>query len=220
MCVFISCAVAGQNQADSAKSDRPDSVADSLKQGNIVKADTSHEADTTQVDTTLKHSPRLAALLSTFIPGAGQVYNEKYWKVPVIYAGLITCAILFYKYKGERQNYKNAYYAMTAFSADTNSKTSINYKINKYLGNKTLASLYAYDSQWQADLVDGYNYYERYMYLNAFIFAGIYILNIVDATVDGYFYNYDITDKLSMRIEPQMYNLYRNNYGLKVTFRF
>ena len=124
------------------------------------------------------HSPGKAALYS-LIPGGGQIYNGRYWKIPIIYGGLIlaggwvvTNQNLYLEYKEE---------AINRFNNDT----TINFP---ELSN--------------TQVLNNKDFYERKRNLNIFLFVGIYVLNIVDATVDAYFFEFDISPDLSLRAEP------------------
>lgn len=124
------------------------------------------------------HNPGKAALLS-LIPGGGQIYNKNYWKIPIIYGGLILFGgfavknhDLFVQFKEE---------AVNRFNNDT----TINFPD---LSN--------------SQVLDNKDFYERKRNLNILIAVGVYVLNIVDATVDAYFFEYDISPDLSLRAEP------------------
>ncbi len=137
-------------------------------------------ADTIQPDLNINnyHSPGKAALYS-LIPGGGQIYNERYWKVPIIYGGLILAGGWVVKNNDLFIDYKEE--AINRFNNDT----TINFpelSDDEVLFNK--------------------DFYERKRNLNILLFVGIYVLNIVDASVDAYFFEYDISPDLSLRAEP------------------
>jgi hypothetical protein len=138
-------------------------------------------SDTVTVDTTLrKHSPRKAIIYSAVFPGLGQIYNKKYWKLPIIYgAG----GAFGYYVSYNQQKYVKFRDAFDA--GDTGEPVLID------------GELYDYDV-----LARGRDYYRRYRDLSALGVAVIYFLNIVDAMVDAHFFYYDVTDDLSMRVEP------------------
>ena len=146
-----------------------------------------------------KHSPQKAALYSAVLPGLGQAYNQKYWKIPIIYAGagvLTYVGIFNHKYY---KQYKTAY--IKRIDGDT---TTIDNYVNKYTEN---------------DLLILKNYYRRNFELTIIISAAVYALNIIDATVDGYLFHFDISDDLSMHINPTMLKNH-NTYtpGINLTF--
>jgi hypothetical protein len=149
---------------------------------NAQEADTI-VADTVVVDTSLApfHSHRKAVLYSFICPGLGQVYNKKYWKIPFIYGG--GGAFLYFinynqlKYK----KFRNALFDQKVTQEDV--------VIDGYP--------YRYESLGQ-----GRDYYRRYRDLSVAGLAAIYLLNVIDAMVDAYFYYYDISDDLSLKVEP------------------
>jgi hypothetical protein len=163
----------------------------------------------TPYDTTLIriHSPRKASFYSAVLPGLGQIYNRKYWKVPIIYGGFIA---LFYAIK-----YNNKYYTQFKkayiFRTDNDPNTSAEFP---YGG--TLTSNFAADQ-----LLQGMDYHERYRNLSILGLAGFYVLNIIDATVDAYLFDYDITQDLSFRIKPTIINSPgSSDFGLSCSIRF
>lgn len=130
------------------------------------------------------HSPQKAFRLS-LIPGLGQAYNKKYWKIPIIYGGF---TFLYYLKEINQDEYLQF---REAYNYVSNGET---YPINNEYVLK-------YD---EATLKSGRDYYRRNMELT-YIFAGVlYILNLVDATVDAHFYSYDIDDNLSISIQPML----------------
>lgn len=139
------------------------------------------QEDTTAVK---KHSPRKATIYSAVIPGLGQVYNRKYWKVPIVYAGIGTCAY-FAMFSQRRYNeFTEAWRSLNS----TNNPDSI-IQFDGYL--YTLNGLDA-----------GRNYYRRNRDLFTIFTAGVYLMNIIDANVDAHLFDFDISDDLSLRLQP------------------
>jgi hypothetical protein len=152
-----------------------------------------------------RHSPTRAAILSAVMPGMGQIYNKKYWKLPFIYGGMGTLGYFVVHWNNLYQKYLNAY---------------IHY--NKFKDESVLDGLPNFNKKW--DINTQLNWYKdtyrRWRDL-CFLFTGaIYMLNIIDATVDAYLFNYDISADLSMRIEPTMINTYARETapGIKLSF--
>ncbi len=133
-----------------------------------------------------KHSPTKAAIFSAVIPGLGQAYNRKYWKIPIVYAGFGVITYFIISNTGEYRKYREAYLYVS--SGDST------YIDNDYVGK--------YDEQ---QLLDAKNYYRRNMELSYIIGGLWYILNIIDASVDAHFFDYDISEDLSIRIDPVMH---------------
>lgn len=131
-----------------------------------------------------KHSPRKATLLSTVLPGAGQYYNKKYWKIPVIYAGFAGMAYLVHFNNTRYQDYKEAY----VIRVDEDPSTTDQY-VDQYSNE---------------DLVTLKNYYRRNRDLSYIIAGLIYVLNIIDASVDAHLIYFDVSDNLSLNIQPSV----------------
>ena len=145
------------------------------------------------------HNPHKATIYSALVPGLGQVYNKKYWKLPVIY-GATGVLIYAFNFNNELYNkYKIAYADM-----DAGRITSFENISNK----ETL--LRAKDK------------YRRDRDLNVILLAAIYLLNIIDATVDAHLFDYKITEDLSFNINPSVKNIngQQNACGISLQFNF
>ncbi|MFZ4522850.1 MAG: DUF5683 domain-containing protein [Bacteroidales bacterium] len=130
-----------------------------------------------------EHSPTKATLMSMCLPGLGQVYNKKYWKVPVIYAGFGLMGYFIYTNTDKYINYKCAYIESMA----GNKNGSYSDLVNRY------------SSQ---DLLSTREYYRRNLEISILISAVWYAINILDATVDAHLYTFNISDNLAMKVEP------------------
>ena len=150
------------------------------------------------------HTPTRAAVYSAVLPGLGQAYNRKYWKIPIVYAGFGLITYFVITNSSEYKKYKEAYNYVA--SGDST------YIDNDYVGK--------YDEQ---QLLDGKNYYRRNMELSYIIGGLWYILNIIDASVDAHFFDYDVSDDLSIRFDPVMLkprNDARMISGIRLTLTF
>jgi len=159
------------------------------------------EADTASVLPVIKtHKPNRAVLMSALLPGLGQAYNKKYWKVPIIYgAGGAFVYFLGY-YQDKYTKFRTAY---------TNGEEGQKYLID--------GRLYDYGV-----LESGVTFYRRYRDLNVFGIGAIYFLNIVDAMIDAHFFYYDVSDNLTMHIQPAVFNNTgsTSSLGLQINFTF
>lgn len=136
------------------------------------------------------HSPKKATIMSACLPGLGQIYNGKWWKVPIVYAGIgglgymslnnhyeyISC-LNAYKYKSDPEGYSGP---LTQHERD----------LAERYGKEQLQT---YKESYRHD-------FELYTIL----LAAWYGLNIIDACVDGHLYSYDINDDLSFSIDPML----------------
>lgn len=151
------------------------------------------------------HSPKKAAWMSALLPGLGQIYNKKYWKVPVIYAGLGVIGYLGYNYYTKFNRYKDTYLF----------RSGLDSTVTDYFPEIMSKDI----------LYENWNYYRRNFELTCIVGSLFYILNIIDASVDGHLYKFDISDDLSLKIEPDMNSLTyyggRNLAGgVKLSLRF
>ena len=160
--------------------------------------------DSTAIDTTFhKRSPRTALVLSLICPGLGQVYNKKYWKIPFI-CGAGGAFLYYVSYNQMKYTkFRKVYYDYTN---DNNDGTAI---IDGML----------YHSQ---SYETGMNVYRRRRDLCVAGLAAIYLINAIDAMVDANFSRYDVSDDLSMRIEPSVIDnpgsLASVGFSFKITF--
>lgn len=134
------------------------------------------------------HSPQKATLYSMVLPGLGQAYNKKYWKIPIVYAGFGTLTYFIIFNRNEYLKYKQAYDYLT-------------------MGDKSIPLNNEYVDKYDAEqLAQGRDYYRRNLEFT-YILSGLwYILNVVDAAVDAHLFNYDIEDDLSIRFKPVIDN--------------
>lgn len=130
-----------------------------------------------------------ATTLSTICPGAGQIYNKSYWRVPIVIGGL---ASTIYTIDWNNRGYKRF---KTAYSL----RADFEKNPDKYPGGSADEFRGAYSSTFLKNLKDSYR---RNRDLCIILTAGVYILNIIDAHVDAHLQDYDISDDLSMNLEP------------------
>ncbi len=146
-------------------------------------------------------NPKVASWLSCALPGAGQVYNGKYWKVPIVYTALGGTAYLISQNNYQYHRFLDAYVAST----DEDSLT-----ISEFEGIRPLDNVEHFKDQ-----------YHRSRDLSIIFFAGLYILNIIDASVDAHFSDFDISDDLSLYYRPDYYQIKNENYyGLTIGLNF
>lgn len=122
--------------------------------------------------------PKRAGLYSAIVPGAGQVYTRKYWKIPIIYAGLITSAYYIKENYTLYNLYKQTY-------------------LDRSEGNRTDEFTYI-----DSDLRILTEHYRRNTEISALLFTLTYVLNIVDASVSAHLFNYDVHENISLHLQP------------------
>lgn len=156
--------------------------------------------DTITEITGKNHSPTKAALLSAVLPGAGQFYNRKYWKLPIVYAavGGLSFAV------GFNANKYKIYRKAIELREDEDSTT-----VDDFDGVYTAENL--------RTLKD---YYRRNLDLSAIFLFVVHVLNIVDATVDAHLFEYDISDDLTMQWQPTIFMKTEQNKPLGIALKF
>ena len=178
---------------------------DTLKPKSVIE-ETSKK---NKIDTAKKkeHSPRIAAIRSAIFPGLGQIYNKKYWKLPIVWGamGIATGVFVFNfgNYKDTRFAYK-VKYNMRVFKTDS----ALAPKIRPDLVPLSEESLRFYRNQFRRDI----DY-------SAIFFIVMWGLNIVDATVDAHLKSFDVSPDLSLKIKPGYSDLAKTN-GLSLVLQF
>ncbi len=157
-------------------------------------------------------NPTKATWLAVVIPGGGQIYNRKYWKLPIIYGGFAGCAYAL-SWNGKMyKDYSKAYLDIMDNDPNTNSHLDI-----RGLSN--------YPENQQKELLrKRKDMFRRYRDLSIFAFIGVYLISVIDAYVDAELSNFDITPDLSMRVEPTIINdqfhSRNKSVGVQCSFRF
>jgi hypothetical protein len=127
--------------------------------------------------------PMKAALLSAVLPGAGQAYNRKYWKVPIVYAGVGGFAYAIRFNHGIYQDFRNAL-------------------IVNLDGDPSTENVFPFDNYDNNGLRRVRDAYRRYRDLSMILGVVFYGLNIADAVVDAHLRDFDVSDDLSLRVLP------------------
>jgi len=170
--------------------------------------------------------PPIATLLSAVVPGAGQFYNKKYWKIPVIYAGF---GIFGYFVQVNNSNYKSSGRIYNMYKRNYEKKG----QELPSTGIVTLSDTIPYPNSsgtlvmrsYSADIgqvLENRNDSRRYRDLMWICFGTWYILNIIDANVDAHLYDFDVSDDLSLNWQPMLhYSAYSPpTIGARLQFRF
>ncbi len=187
--------------------------------GRVIAADTTETLRPKIVERKERvHSPHKATFYSAILPGLGQVYNKKYWKVPLLYAGIGAVGYAIHFNSTNYNLYKSAY--RDFLIRDPGNKSYIEV-IPVTLTVEDVEGQYR---QWFQDALNNKKkYYKRYRDLSYIGMVAIYLLNLVDATVDAHFYDFDVSDDLSLHIRPVMMEpdpVLGNKVGLQLSLRF
>lgn len=152
----------------------------SIAQSNAVAVS---DSSNFQLKWNQKHSPMKATIYSAILPGSGQIYNRKYWKVPIVYASLGTCVYFISENSKNYRFWKNAYIAFN----DTDPLTNPSGEADGL-------------SNIQLDL--NQQYYKKFVDISYMSFLGVYALQIIDANVDAHLFSFDVSPNLSLNYTP------------------
>lgn len=167
-------------------------------------------------------NPTKATWLALVIPGGGQIYNRKYWKLPIVYGGFAGCAYALTWNGKMYKDYQAAYVDAVNEKWDSSSITDL--LPPGYIDRVS-------HSQITETLRKRKDTYRRWRDLSIFAFIGVYLISVVDAYVDAELSNFDIGPDLSMKVEPTIINNQTGGYynpatlknksvGVQCSFRF
>ncbi len=147
---------------------------------------------------TWRPNPKRAMWLAIVLPGAGQIYNRKYWKLPIFYGGFIGCLYAL-SWNGQMyHDYSQAYVDLMDNDPNTQS-----YNDFLHLGTTIDESNKAH---YQEIFRKRKDRYRKWRDLSVFALIGVYALSVIDAYVDASLSEFDISDDLSLRVAPTIIN--------------
>ena len=168
---------------------------------------------------TWRPNAKRAMWLAIVLPGAGQIYNRKYWKLPIVYGGFVGCAYAMRWNNQMYRDYSQAY--MDLMDDDPNTQS---YNQFLHLGAKIDESNI---QRYQTLFKNRKDRFRRWRDLSFFCIVGVYALSIIDAYVDASLSEFDISKDLSLRVEPTIINNERernpikaNNLGMSFSLNF
>lgn len=159
----------------------------------IAKSDSINKTHSLKKTPKFTPDPQKATWIALAIPGGGQIYNRKYWKLPFIYGGFVGCAYALHWNNQMYSDYSQAY--LDIMSNDPTRTSYLNFLPDGYDVKGNLTFL-------QTTFKKKKDYYRRYRDLSIFAFMGVYILSVIDAYVDAELSNFDITNDLSFKVSP------------------
>lgn len=154
--------------------------------------------DTTKLQEIDPLTPAKAAFYSAILPGLGQAYNKKYWKIPLVYGAIGTSLYFYLDNNKKYHQYRDAY-------------------------KRRLEGYNDDDYQFldESRLIAGQKFYQRNRDLSALFVVGFYVLNIIDANVDAALIQFNVNERLSVR--PEIYPAdvtFKPNVGLTFNYHF
>ena len=148
--------------------------------------------------TTWRPKPQRALWLALVLPGAGQIYNRKYWKLPIIYGGIMGC---IYAMNWNNMMYKD--YSQAYLDIMDSDPTTQSYNKFLHLGKQIDSSN---EERYKQIFKSRKDKYRRWRDLSFFCMIGVYALSVIDAYVDAELSEFDISKDLSLKVEPAVIN--------------
>lgn len=151
--------------------------------------------------------PQRALWLSLVLPGAGQIYNRKYWKIPIVYGGFLGCTYAFMWNQQMYRDYSQAY--LDIMDDDPRTQSYMEMLPPRY-------DITGREDYFKDIFKNKKNRYRRYRDLSVFCFIGVYLLSVIDAYVDAHLSEFDISPELGMSVGPTVIGggSYRNGQAV------
>lgn len=187
------------NKVDSFLPDSAVQATEALKNSkSVVMTDTVAGKKKKRDWATWAPDPKRAMWLAIVVPGAGQIYNRKYWKLPIVYGGFLGCAYAWRWNNQMYRDYSQAY--MDIMDDDPNTQS-----YNQFL-HLDMEITDDNKERYQNLFKRRKDYYRKYRDLSIFCLIGVYALSVIDAYVDASLSQFDISKDLSLKIEPSIIN--------------
>lgn len=197
----------------------PTAVADSIATDTLTPLKKVKKKRQKRDWSTWSPKPQRALWLAIVLPGAGQIYNRKYWKLPIVYGGILGCIYAMRWCNMMYHDYSQAYMDIMDDNPETDS-----YNEFLHLGATIDESN---ESTYQNLFKKRKDYYRKYRDLSVFCLIGVYVLSIIDAYVDASLSQFDISEDLSLKVEPAVINnkssvnpLKSSSLGLECSLNF
>lgn len=146
--------------------------------------------------------PLRAVWMGVIIPGYGQIYNRSYWKLPIVYGGFMGCIYAITWTNGKYSDYKDAF---RDISTDEVLSSDPSRSYNAMLPNGYTIDRMGGRASYTRYLQNRQNSFRRYRDISIVATIVVYTLSLIDAYVDAQLYDFDISDELSVNVQPQIY---------------
>lgn len=150
-------------------------------------------------------SPAKAAFYSAILPGLGQAYNKKYWKIPIVYAAIGTGVYFYISNSKQYDRYRDAYKSRLA-----------GYTNDEFYSDDGTTEIVSTDN-----LETAQDFYRKNKEVSLLVTIGLYALNIIDANVDAHLLQYNVDENLSLSPHYKIDEIdATGNLGLTLNFKF
>ena len=183
----------------------------------LVSADSSVINEVTMDLKPFSPSSSKAVMYSAIFPGLGQIYNRKYWKLPLVYGAFMGCAYAITWNSRNLEDYSTAYNDIKSDDPKTNNSWI------DFIPANANPEDYIDRNEFHDQLKNGKDMFRRNRDLSIIITVGVYLLCMVDAYVDAELFDFDISPDLSMRVAPSVTeptNHSSRTYGVNCSFKF
>lgn len=206
---MLSLIAGGQNIGQGSPPPRDNEGAGRGKEEIRLTGDTK---SVVMLDSVWHPDPKKATMLSAALPGAGQIYNGHWWKVPILYAGIGTLGYFIYWNNTQYVNYRNAYIDFTDDDPNTTRYTEI-FPTDDYVIE---------DDDWfEATVENGKDNYRRDRDYLIIGMVGLYALNIIEANVAAHLHDFDVSDDLTLKVGPDLdYDFMTNRPTVGISLKF
>jgi hypothetical protein len=194
-------------------------VRDSLEQGTLTFVKDEKPLKVERDWNTWRPNPQRALWLALVIPGGGQIYNRKYWKLPIVYGGFVGCIYAMIWNNMMYKDYSQAYLDIMDDDPGTAS-----YNKFLHLGRQITP---ANEERYKQIFKSRKDKYRRWRDLSFFCMIGIYAVSVIDAYVDAELSSFDISKDLSLKVRPTVINnkssvnpLYATSLGVNCSINF
>ena len=167
-------------------------------------------------------SPKKASIYAALFPGLGQVYNGKYWKLPIVYGGYVGLIYVLGWNNNNYNDYFNAYKTIAKYTTVDQMSTAD----KKYLNDLFKIPYWdlninpSHFDSFKTQLKSGKDFYRRNRDMSIIGIAALHVLSIIDASVDANLFDFEINDNLSMRVDPMPINFGRGPQVVGFNFAF
>jgi hypothetical protein len=166
-----------------------------------------------------KPDPTRALWLGLILPGGGQIYNRKYWKLPIIYGGFLGCTYALSWNNQMLSDYSQAY--LDIMDDDPNTKS---YEAMLPMGYDISGK----EERFKTIFKNKKDHFRKYRDMSIFAYAGVYLISVLDAFVDAELSTFDISRDLSLQLEPAvihtgvptLHHQRQSSYGLSLNIRY
>ena len=201
LCILLMMGIGRASAQEMREKDAIDSMLIAIR--DTLAGDTLMKVQPTKMEAAQDFSqwrpdPKRALWLALVIPGGGQIYNRKYWKLPLVYGGFIGC---LYAMNWNNTMYKD--YSQAFLDISDNDPTTQSYNQFLHLGVQITP---ANEDRYKDIFKKRRDKFRRWRDLSFFVLVGVYALSVIDAYVDAELSEFDISDDLSLRIEPTIMN--------------